>query len=224
MERSNEIENVWKEGKAREESLAPLTGKDLQAIISSRVRKELKTVSQFVWAAIAYQIILYSFLTHTLVRHWGDIQTMLLCLAGAALYIPLTVALLRRVKTLCRSHSEALGSAVPDVFHKVEGEYARLADFFRFKKRMDWIGVPVSCAIIVLVTFTLFVEGGVKANPVAGLTIFALWVGMSLIAIHAENRKRFIAPLRHLEQVLEDLKNSWASSWPKCEGRREPNA
>jgi hypothetical protein len=207
MELSNEIENVWKEGKAREEGLAPLTGKDLQAIISSRVRKELKTVSQFVWAAIAYQIILYSFLTHTLVRHWGDIQTMLLCLAGAALYIPLTVALLRRVKIFYRRPSEALGSAVPDVFHKVEGEYARLADFFQFKKRMDWIGVPVSCAIIVLVTFTLFVEGGVKANPVAGLTIFALWVGMSLIAIHAENRKRFIAPLRHLEQVLEDLKN-----------------
>ena len=207
MELSNEIENVWKEGKAHEEGLAPLTGKDLQAIISSRVRKELKTVSQFVWAAIAYQIILYSFLTHTLVRHWGDIQTILLCLALAALYIPLTVALLRRVKILYRRPSEALGSAVPDVFHKVEGEYARLADFFQFKKRMDWIGVPVSCAIIVLVTFTLFVEGGVKANPVAGLTIFALWVGMSLIAIHAENRKRFIAPLRHLEQILADLKN-----------------
>jgi len=204
----NKEENLWKEGKAREEGLAPLTGKDLQAIISSRVRKERKTVSQFVWAAIAYQIILYSFLTHTLVRHWGDIQTMLLCLAGAALYIPLTVALISRAKKLFRRPSEALGSAVPDVFHKVEGEYARLADFFQFKKRMDWIGVPVSCAIIVLVTFTLFVEGGVKANPVAGFTIFALWVGMSLIAIHAENRKRFIAPLRHLEQVLEDLKNS----------------
>ena len=208
MELSNEIEKVWKEGKAREESLAPLTGKDLQAIISSRVRKELKTVSQFVWAAIAYQIILYSFLTHTLVRHWGDIQTMLLCLAGAALYIPLTVALLRRVKKLYRCPSEALGSAVPDVFHKVEGEYARLADFFQFKKRMDWIGVPVSCAIIVLVTFTLFVKGGVEGNPRASVALFALWIGMSLIAIQAENRKRFVSPLLHLEQILDDLKNS----------------
>lgn len=208
MELSNEIEKVWKQGKARQQSLAPLTGKDLQAIIASRVRKELKTVSQFVWAAIAYQIILYSFLTHTLVRHWGDIQTMLLCLAGAAIYVPLTVALLRRVKKLYRRPSESPGSAVPDVFHKVEGEYARLADFFRFKKRMDWIGVPVSCAIIVLITFTLFVHGGVKANPLASLTIFALWVGMSLVAVHTENRKRFITPLRHLEQVLDDLKNS----------------
>jgi hypothetical protein len=208
MASSNEIDNVWKEGKGGEASPAPVTGKDLQAIIASRVRKEFKTVSQFVWAALVYQIILYSFLAHTFIRHWGDMQIMLLCLAGGAFYILLTVALIRRVRTLYGRPSEAPGSMVPDVFHKVEGEYARLADFFQFKKRMDWIGVPVSCAIIVVVTFTLFVEGGVEGNPVAGLAVFALWVGMSLIAIHAENRKRFISPLRHLEQVLDDLKNS----------------
>lgn len=208
MARSNEIENVWKEGKAREADPASVTRKDLQAIISSRVRKQLQTVSQFVWAAIAYQIILYSFLAHTLVRHWGDMQIMLLCLAGGAFYIPVTVALIRRVRTLYCRPSEAPGSSVPDVFHKVEGEYARLADFFQFKKRMDWIGVPVSCAIIVLVTFTLFVAGGVEGNPLASLTFFALWVGMSLMAIHVENKKRFISPLRNLEQVLDDLKNS----------------
>src|SRR5260370_25562091 len=99
MTPNNEIENVWKKGKAREAAPAPMTGKDLQAIVSSRVKKELKTVSQFVWAAIAYQIILYSFLTHTLVRHWGNMQIMLLCFAAAALYIPLTIHLLRRVLT-----------------------------------------------------------------------------------------------------------------------------
>jgi hypothetical protein len=133
---------------------------------------------------------------------------MLLCLAGGALYVPLIVALIRRVRTLYCRPSEAPGAPVPDVFHKVEGEYARLADFFQFKKRMDWIGVPVSCAIIVLVTFTLFVDGGLEGNPLAGLAVFALWVGMSLIAIRAENSKRFVAPLRRLEQILDDLKRS----------------
>ncbi|HMI51927.1 MAG TPA: hypothetical protein VK525_10465 [Candidatus Saccharimonadales bacterium] len=212
MATNNEIDTAWKEGKVHEVDHTPLTGKNLQAIISSRVKKELKTVSQFVWAAIVYQIVLYSFLAHTLVRHWGDMRVMVLCLAGGAIYIPLTVALIRRVGKLYRRPSEAGGSAVPDVFHRVEGEYARLADFFRFKKRMDWIGVPLSCAIIVLVTFTLFVKGGVDGNPLAGLAFFALWVGMSLIAIHSENRKRFIFPLRHLEQVLDDLKNSGAEA------------
>jgi len=209
MAPSNGIENVWKEGIAREAEPAPLTGKDLQVIVSSRVRKEFKTVSEFVWAAIVYQIILYSFLTRTFIRHWGDMQIMLLCLAGGACYIPLTVALIRRIKTLFgRPSSEAAGAPVPDVFRKVEGEYARLADFFRFKKRMDWIGVPVSCAIIVLVTFTLFVKGGVEGNPLGGLVVFAVWVGLSVIAIHAENKKRFISPLRHLELLLDDLKRS----------------
>jgi hypothetical protein len=204
----DEIEDVWKKGKACGADPAPVTGKDLQAIISSRVKKEIKMVSQFVWAAITYQIILYSFLAHTLIRHWGDMQITLLCVAGGAFYVPLTVALMRRIRTLYRRPREAPGSPVPDVFRKVEGEYARVADFFRFKKRMDWIGVPVSCAIIVLVTFTLFVEGGIERNPLGSLLVFAVWVGLSLIAIRAENKKRFISPLRHLELVLNDLKRS----------------
>jgi len=102
MATSNEIDNVWKEGKSGEVGLAPLTGKDLQAIISSRVRKELRTVSRFVWAAIVYQIILYSFLAYTFVRPWADLRTMLLCLAGGAFYVPLTVTLVRRVGRLYR--------------------------------------------------------------------------------------------------------------------------
>jgi hypothetical protein len=200
---SNELEMVWKASQTSEAEPALVNPKDLQAIIASRVKKEFKAVSEFVWAAVAYQIILYSFLARTLVRHWGDTQSMLLCLGGAALYIPLTVALIRRVKKLF-----VRGSTVPDIFHKVEGEYSRLRDFFQFKKRMDWIGVPVSCAIIVLVTFTLFVEGGVMRNPATSLVFFAVWVGMSVMAIRAENKKRFILPLRRLEGILGDLKNS----------------
>jgi len=205
---SNELEMVWKESKAREAEPARVSPKDMQAIIASRVKKQRKTVSEFVWAAVVYQIILYSFLTRTLVRNWGDTQSMLLCLAGAALYIPLTVVLIRRVRKLFGRRVEELGVAVPDMLHKVEGEYRRLGEFFQFKKRMDWIGVPVSCAIIVLVTFTLFVHGGVTGNPVASLALFGVWVGMSVMAIHAENKKRFILPLRHLEEVLGDLKHS----------------
>jgi len=68
--------------------------------------------------------------------------------------------------------------------------------------------VPVSCTIIVVVTFTLFVKGGVEGNPLGSLVVFLLWMGMSLIAIRAENKKRFLSPLRHLELVLNDLRRS----------------
>ena len=203
METNNDLKTCWERGKAMEAIPALVTGRDLREIAASQVRKQFKKVGEFVWAAITYQVILYSFLTHTIVRHWGEGRIVLLCVAGGALYVPMTVALLRRVRELFGRVSEANGSAVPDVVAHVEREYGRLASFFRFKKRMDWIGVPVSCGIIVLVTFTLFVGGG---QPWAILGLFVVWVGLSTIAIRAENKKRFVVPLRHLELVLDDLK------------------
>jgi len=203
METNNDLKTCWERGKAMEAIPALVTGRDFREIAASQVRQQFKKVGEFVWAAITYQVILYSFLTHTIVRHWGEGRIVLLCVAGGALYVPMTVALLRRVRELFGRVSEANGSAVPDVVAHVEREYGRLASFFRFKKRMDWIGVPVSCGIIVLVTFTLFVGGG---QPWAILGLFVVWVGLSTIAIRAENKKRFVVPLRHLELVLDDLK------------------
>lgn len=204
MEAENIIESCWERAKRAEPTSAPLLMKDLQAITTSRVRKELKIVGKYVWAMLVYQIILYSFLAHTIVRYWGDSRTLLLCLAGVAVYVPLTHALLRRVRALYRL-SAAPDSPAADILSTIERKHAELCSFFRFKKRMDWIGVPVSCAIIVVVTFTLF-GNGVGSNPIVSLVLFTVWVGMSMVAIHAENRKRFAEPIRQLELVLDDLR------------------
>jgi hypothetical protein len=205
---NDHFDELWEDGDVREPSLSPLSSQDLHRIVSSRVRREWRIVSKFVWAAVVYQIVLYSFLTHVLITRWGDERILLLCLSGVALYIPITSAWIRRVRALCRPVSSMVGSQVSDILHNVENEYARLADFYKFKKRVDWIGVPVSCAIIVVVTFTLFVKGGVEGNPLGSVVVFLLWLGMSLIAILAENKKRFLSPLRHLELVLSDLQKS----------------
>jgi hypothetical protein len=205
---NNHFDELWEDGDVPEPSLSPLSSQDLHRIVSSRVTRERRIVSKFLWAAVVYQIILYSFLTHVLITRWGDERILLLCLSGVALYIPITFALIRRVRALCRPMSSMVGSQVSDILHNVENEYARLADFYKFKKRVDWIGVPVSCVIIVVVTFTLFVKGGVEGNPLGSVVVFLLWLGMSLIAILAENKKRFLSPLRNLERVLSDLQKS----------------
>ena len=204
MENGNGIKSCWERAKSVEREYAPLTEKDLRTIAASRVRKQFKTVSEYVWAYLVYQIILYSFLAHTLIRGWGDARTMFLCLAGGALYVPLTVALLRRVRTLF-GISATLGSSGADLLRAVEQQHSRLKSFLRFKKRMDWIGVPVSCAVIVSVTLTLF-GGGTSGNVLPAVMIFAIWIGLSIAAIRSENKKRFTAPLHHLELLIKDLK------------------
>lgn len=207
MDTAIDINACWQRGKAKERASA-LTGNDLHSIAASRVRKQFKTVAGFVWASVVHQIILYSFLSYTLVRNWGNTPIMLLCLAGAAAYVPLTAALLRRARALYSGTSDTAGTASADIGHYVRAQRDRLADFFRFKRRMDIVGVPVSCAIVVFVTFTLFVSGGVMAYPIASAVVFAIWIGMSAAAVCAENRKRLAAPLKHLEQVLGDLERA----------------
>jgi hypothetical protein len=207
MDTTIDINACWERGKAK--VAAPeITSNDLRSITASRVRKQFKTVAGFVWASVVHQIILYSFLSYTLVRNWGNMPIMLLSLAGAAVYVPLTAMLLRRARALYSGTSETTGAASADIGHYVRAQRERLADFFRFKRRMDFIGVPVSCAIVVFVTFTLFVSGGVMAYPIASVVVFAVWVAMSVAAVRAENRKRFAAPLRHLANVIEDLERA----------------
>lgn len=206
METEINIKACWERGKSAELPSPPLLMKDLQAIAASRVRKELKIVGNYVWAMLVYQIILYSFLAHTIVRYWGDARTLLLCLACVAVYVTLTRALLQRMQMLYRMSATADTSTV-DILSAIERKHAALCSFFRFKKRMDWIGVPVSCAIIVVVTFALF-GNGVGSNPIASVALFTVWVGMSMVAIYAENRKRFAEPIRQLELVLSDLRRT----------------
>src|SRR5262249_50451318 len=143
MDNSLDLKQLWQAGQAFEPSPAPLTAPGLQALRAARARKELVAVSEFVWATLVYQIILYAFLTRTFVSYWGNLPVTLLSLAGAALYPPLTTALLRRVKDLFAPPA----APVQDLWHTVAAEQARLADFFRFKQRLDWVGVPIGSAI-----------------------------------------------------------------------------
>ena len=86
---NNHFDELWEDGDLREPSLSP---QDLHRIVSSRIRRERRIVSKFVWAAVVYQIILYSFLTHVMIKRWGNERILLLCLSGVALYIPITAA------------------------------------------------------------------------------------------------------------------------------------
>jgi hypothetical protein len=206
MDTAIDINACWERSKAKD-AARTITGNDLRSITASRVKKQFKTVAGFVWASLVHQIILYSFLSYALVRNWGNTPVMLLSLAGAAVYVPLTAMLLRRARELYlrTGVGSSDSAAASDIAHYVRAERDRLAGFFRFKQRQDVIGVPVSCAIVVFVTFTLFVSGGITVYPIASAIVFAAWIAMSAVAVCAENRKRFAAPLKHLEAVIEDL-------------------
>src|SRR5215813_7661117 len=119
---NNHFDELWKDGNVREPSPSPVSTQDLHRIVSSRLRRERRIVSKFVWAAVVYQIILYSFLTNVLITRWGDERIFFLCLSGMAVYIPITAALIRRVRALYRPMSSMVASQFSDLLRNVENE------------------------------------------------------------------------------------------------------
>ncbi|CAG1771646.1 hypothetical protein BAC2_01859 [uncultured bacterium] len=199
-----DLERCWQEATGWRPVGTSLTEENMHAIIASRVRQEFVRVGEFVWASILHQVILYAFLAHTVARHWGESEVVALCVTGVAFCMPITVALVRRTGALYGT----IRGAAPDgagIRAVVIDRRSRLVDFYRFKKRLDWFGVPVSCAVIVFVTFTLFVREGLTGHPIAASGMFVFWVVISLIAIHAENKKRFDIPIEHLGGLITEF-------------------
>src|SRR3954471_8440045 len=78
----------------------------LQKIFRSRVNKHLRAPFRYFWASFAMQILLYSLLSHVIVKNWGNQPVLLYSIACIALYIPFTIMLLKKFKEMARGAIE----------------------------------------------------------------------------------------------------------------------
>jgi hypothetical protein len=152
--------------------------------------------------------MVYSFATHLIIKFWGDFPIMLMSLAAIVLYIPSTVVMMRKFRAISVSGIDNPNTSGQQVHTFVKNQYILLSEFFRFKKRFDWVGIPLSCFILVIAGFKIYIPGGVEEHIIGGLCSFVVLLIIFVTAILFENRKRFIRPLRQLEAVLEDLKST----------------
>lgn len=201
------IQNLWKGNKDQHEGTEQVNKKSFQKTISSRIRKEKKTLIKYFWGSFVYQILIYSFMSHLFIRHWGNIPIMAMAVAAISLYIPFTSVMVKKFKTMYAERLRNENSVTMDMHNHVLNQYNLLSEFYRFKKRFDWLGVPVSCVIIVLVIFQLYTPGGVVENIIPASVLFVVWITMFITAIHFENAKKFREPLRQMGSILEDMKD-----------------
>lgn len=208
MESFQGIEKFWKENKDRDAGPDALSKESLEKTIRSRIRREKKTIVEYFWASFVYQILIYAFMCHLFVKHWGNAELMVLSLAGAALYIPFTVMLMKKFRSMYASNTGRLNAISLNMYNHVLHQYKLLSEFFSFKKKYDWVAVPLSCLLIVLIIFKLYTTGGVIENLIAAIILFIIWLAMFTTAIYYENKKRFKDPLDQLESILRDMKQN----------------
>ncbi len=200
-----ELKNKWEEG---QKTLIPPPGYDqasLEKIIKARVKKPTNMAMRYFWASFTLQLIVYALLSHVIVKYWSDPEILRFSLVGILLYLPFTVMLMRKFKSIAKTRpTDSTGTSL---YQYVSRRYTLLDSFYRFKKRYELMLIPLSAVIGVFLVFKLYVPGGVAAHPWgAGITLVITLISC-LLALRSENRKNFEQPLHQLQEILNEFKS-----------------
>lgn len=203
------LEDLKKEWANKPADSVQVDKQELSRVVKKRVKKHINTSMQYFWGALALQILVYALLTHVAVKYYYDLSTVLPALMGIAMYVPFTWTLMNRFKRMASSPSPGNGMPVRDY---IRNQKELLQGFLVFKKRYEWVLIPVSTAIGVLLVFKLYVPGGVSAFPQGAAITFALTLISCYVAIRNENARNFNAPLHQLSELEKEYAAESADS------------
>lgn len=208
MSTFEEFEKRW------EETSPSLSGHEydraaMEKIVRERTRKHKNVAMRYFWASFVLQLIVYSLLSHVILRYGTDTRTLLMCITGILIFIPFTVVLLQKYKAMATNKpekSESSDQVMNSLYDYVLRQYNLLKSFYRFKRRYEIILIPISSAIGTFLVFHLYFPGGFQANQTGALYVFVITMVSCLYAIYRENKSSFREPLDGLQQVLNDFK------------------
>ena len=160
---------------------------------------------RYFWASFTLQIIVYALLSHVIVKYWSDTEVLGLSILGILLFLPFTIMLINKFKSIARIK---LSNITETFMHQyVLRHYQLLLSFYRFKKRYELLLIPLSSEIGIIVSFKLFVPGGIYEHTTGAAITFIFTLISCALAIHSENNKSFKQPLQQLQDILEEFKS-----------------
>jgi hypothetical protein len=204
METFDELKEIWSKNR-NADPCKSLTSDYVDHLISDRIRKVKSTFREYFWVSFFYQNLVYACLVFLIAKFYSTPGIVMLSVAGIMLYIPLTIVFMKKFKSAFLINKEGVEFSDDDIYLNMKNSHARMSEYFRFKKKFDWVIVPLNCVLIVVINFILFVPGGLKGNLAAGIILLIVWHIIFVIAIRIENKKKFVEPLRQMEEVLEEM-------------------
>jgi hypothetical protein len=180
---------------------------NLKKIVRSRVTSHINAAMKYFWASLVFQIIVYSLSSHVIVSYWPDKETVLMGLGVILLYIPFTVMLMKKFKQMAGTKMDGQPDKGSSLYQFTTMQTELLQSFYNFKKTYEFVLIPLSTIIGILITFKLYVPGGVSAHPQGAGITFIITLASCIAAIISENRKSFEQPIRQLKHILDEFQN-----------------
>jgi hypothetical protein len=203
MKTLDELKEMW--ASDQNTSLQTYNQNSLKKMFRSRVRKNINHSMQYFWASFTLQIVVYALLSHVIVKHWSDSDVLVNCIGGILLFLPFTIMLMSKFKSIAKT--KLGGDSGISLYEYAFAHYKLLQGFYRFKRRYEFMLIPISSAIGVFLSFKLYVPGGVSSHFTGAVITFFITVLSCAIAIRSENKKSFQKPLHDLQTLLNEFKN-----------------
>jgi hypothetical protein len=204
MSTFEELKTAWGANQGPTKVYKPYDQKTLDDIVKSRTKKNMKKSMHYFWGALVLQIIVYALLSHVIVKYGTDPEALFFGISGILLYVPFTIVLMKKFKQMAIV-KPAQGNSGSSLYKYVIQQHALLQSFYTFKKRYEFLLVPLSTGIGVFLTFKLFVPGGIEENPTGAIITFLITLFSMVASIRLENKKSFEQPLHDLNQLLNEF-------------------
>ncbi|MBC7849041.1 MAG: hypothetical protein H7Y31_04865, partial [Chitinophagaceae bacterium] len=146
----------------------------LNRILRSRVKKHTTTSFQYFWASFALQLMVYALLAHVSLKYHTNLTVVFLGICGVLLYIPFTIVLMGKFKRMASTKVNAEDPAVMNLQEYVRQYQSLLRAFYAFKMKYELFSIPLSSAIGVILTFNLYVPGGIIENLTGAVITFGV--------------------------------------------------
>jgi len=206
MKTLEELKMKWAEKPSSSPNQSAYDNMSFTKVIKRRINQHTKDSMNYFWAAFVLQMIVYGLLSNVIVKNYRDSDILWLSIGVALLYLPFTIILMQKFKRLAIMKPSQQHNAAASIYDYVLQQQQLLTSFFRFKIWYEYLHIPVSVAIGVILIFKLYVPGGVYGHVTGATITFIISLLACAIAIKSENKKSFERPIQLLQNVLNEFK------------------
>jgi hypothetical protein len=144
-------------------------------------------------------------LSNVIIKYYTNTEILALSAMGIILYIPFTIMLMRKFKSMATTN--LIENTEASLHQYVLTHYKLLLSFYRFKKRYEFVLIPLSCVLGTILFFKIYMPGGVSEHLLGACITFSVAIIACALAIRLENKKSFDLPLRKVEGILHEFKS-----------------
>jgi hypothetical protein len=203
MKKFEDIKQMWECEHNKVENWQTYDENAIESVIKSRIKLHKNTVMKYFWTTFILQLTVYAIFSHLFVKSLFSDTILWSCLIVIILFIPFTSVLLKKYKAI--AVTKLNNNSGTSIKHFLQEHKYHLESFYKFKKRYEFVLVPVCSGITAIIYFQKFVNQASSYKWIIASIIFISSSIIWYVLIRWQNKKSFEQPLNEIDETINEF-------------------